>query len=460
MATNFDLEKFQELRYSMINHLNNDLKNVVNTFYTIKRSGILGLGSKEIFSPYLPIDLSPLCCFLESPKKDICENATLSTVIPGKDQIIQIGSNSYLLKKKELDELFLFYDEKPPTSYKDLDMKIISSCLYSDLTDLKYLGSDEFTNEIFISFFLDVMYSLFFPNNNSNERLNGYLKYHMATICNEKKNYGLFLTEYPEWGTLKDVSKNVSFTKSYEFKNIDNVINKINSFLPYYIIDFTKQISANLYFLQQKLHFYHGNLTVDNIFIKDVGPQKKDYISFEYEGMRHSSNYLVKIGNFSGSSINATLNGKNVRIYNKNKAAEIYYGIFPFKPEINDNAVFGKYFTLNYLITAASITKANFMGVPFYISWDTATFLISFLMLPEVFYVVFTNQKLRNLLFDNLWSLDDYSLLYKRIHEAVMIKKSPNLENIIEILKDIKIKCNLTKTLFDNLKNVILDDFM
>ena len=94
------------------------------------------------------------------------------------------------------------------------------------------------------------------------------------------------------------------------------------------------------------------------------------------------------------------------------------------------------------------------MGIPYFVSLDLYTFVISLLLIPEIYYPLLLSEKLRVTLFDSLWFSDDYLTVWKRVGSAIANKKENSYNTILDILTGIKLKCAATNLLLDTLKTI------
>ncbi len=458
----FDLQRFAQERNIVVTALSKDPRRFAATMYQEKASGLLGFGDKETFSPYLTTNEDSLCCLIgkagenleQLPK--ICSVAVVDPLGSGKQgQIykITVADQKFVIKTREVNSLFLSYSEEPPTAVKELQSRKeeIALCLYRDLTSTKYLGLDEFTNEVIIGFLLDAVYQ----NYAKASGLKGYIKHYSATICNQKrKKFGVNFLEFADRGDLfkfvRDPS-NAAYLEGRDFQESGTGA-QVKTFRLYVftrsaLIDLLKQIVANLHFLQETIQFTHGDLKMLNILVRS------EDTSINYNGMTHTSDLSFKIADFGRSSMTLKLGDSGTRIYNRLAIAETYLGVVGFKPSVG--TFFNQpYYEVDYNITASLIARLRHMGVPFYRSWDTYTFLLSLLTMPEVFYVVFTDPTIQAAIWDPMWFPEDSSRMFLKLQKAVTDRKEPSFSNTVDMLKGSRLKCQGTGILFEHVKNL------
>jgi hypothetical protein len=142
---------------------------------------------------------------------------------------------------------------------------------------------------------------------------------------------------------------------------------------------------------------------------------------------------------------------KKVRLFNHSKYADTYLRLFPFTPSLG-NQFNEPYYIIDATTNLSALTHIRHAGVPIYFSWDSYTINISLLLIPEVFYPVMSDNRLRSVLFDNLWFPDEYSEIWNRLHTAVQQRKSNSYNIILDILRGLKLKCRANSILLEGLK--------
>jgi serine/threonine protein kinase len=445
------------------------------TLYSDITSGPFWNRQTTTFSPYLKTNDPNLCCLIGDIKNQVKPRLCLiSKVEPlanqGKEgeilrvQIGDINTPKYnILKVFNLDNLrcTFFNGSRNVPSIENT-----SACFYPKTAELTYLGSDTFTNEYLIGFVLDELYTRpqdlpaqlpgMTPVRNGiivpSQNLDGITHFLASTICNSgTSKKGVIIMEYADIGDIINIVQNPltsSFREVKTFIGQDNIDFQSNSLKLPVIIDIIKQVVVNLDFLHSEIDFNHGDLKAANLVVKSV-PSNGNY-----KGVIWNSNFTLKLIDFVKSSLTMTDGtGKRVRLFNYSAAAETYLDFFPFKPVLNSE--FGEpYYIMNANFNVSSLAQIRHMGLPFYFSWDTYTFLISLLLIPEIFYPVMTNKILKALLFDSLFFPDELSTIYTKIYAAILNKNSNSYTVITEILKGLKLKCGANTILLNNLKSV------
>ena len=442
------------------------------TLYSERTSGPFWNRQTTTFSPYLKSNDENLCCLIgnlgDQIKPRLC---LMSKVEPlaqqgkeGEILRVQIGD----IRAPQYNILKVFNLEDLKSSFFNGSRRVLSieetpACFYPKISELTYLGSDTFTNEYLVGFLLDELYRrpqdlpAPLPGNTpllapQKSKLDGITHFIASTICNSgSSKKGTIIMEYADLGDIINIVQNPltsDFREVKAFIDQDNNEFQSNSLKLPVIIDIVKQVVANLDFLHTEVEFNHGDLKAANLVVKSV-PSVGNY-----KGVVWTSNFCVKLIDFAKSSLTITDNiGRRVRLFNYSAAAESYLGIFPFKPVLNSE--FGEpYYIMDANFNVTALALIRHMGIPFYFSWDTYTFIVSLLLIPEIFYPIMTNRILKALLFNSLWFPDELSTIYTRIYSAILQNKPNSYTVITEILKGLKLKCGANSVLLNNLKSV------
>ena len=451
------------------------------TLYSDRTTGPFWNRQTTTFSPYLKSNDANLCCLIGNLGNQVKPRLCLmSKVEPlaqqgkeGEILRVQIGD----IRQPQYNILKVFNLEDLKSSFFNGSRNIPSmeemfACFYPRTSQLTYLGSDTFTNEYLVGFLLDELYrrpqdlppapfpginanALIppFPSNApQNSKLDGVTHFIASTICNSgTSKKGTIIMEYADLGDIVNIVLNPltsDFREAKVFIDQDNNEFQSNSLKLPIIIDIIKQVVVNLDFLHTEVEFNHGDLKAANLVVKSV-PSNGNY-----KGVIWNSNFCVKLIDFAKSSLTINdNNGRRVRLFNYSAAAETYLGVFPFKPVLDSE--FGEpYYIMDANFNASALAVIRHMAIPFYFSWDTYTFIVSLLLIPEIFYPIMTNRILKALLFDSLWFPDELSTIYTRIYSAILQGRPNSYTIITEILKGLKLKCGANSVLLNNLKSI------
>jgi hypothetical protein len=438
----YDLKKMEQNRLSLIQALNVNPKKFVLTLYN-KSSGLLA-------SPYLDINDPEICCLIQGEQfkeldyntlPPVCNSGKLSVMEQsGKTSqpyLLTVGDKKFVLKIMRSGDPSIEYSTHAPSSSKNI---IPGSCNFKDLKGYSYIASDEFTNEFLIGYMLDYVFKQF------SKGIKSYVSFHTATICTSKsffkvENYDIIMMEYCDLGSLNNIGTNLLLSSLLEPKlfDINGIATNANIVKPDALLNIYKQVMISLDFLQDKVQFTHGDLKIANILLKT------EQYATNYKNINISSPFTVKLADFGKSSMTMILSDakKPFRFYNHSSLASKYYVFTSFKPKVN-TGLGGEYYIIDNIAMSTLYSEIRHMGIPFYATFDTYTFIISFLLVPEVFRSVFSNEKLKSLLWDPLWFPGDSDKVYRSLVRSIQDKEEHTMGNVLKILKNIKLKCNIT----------------
>lgn len=352
-----------------------------------------------IFNPSLAVQTYP-------PKFLFCSSSLLGT-----KKVSRIGNLSMTLRK-ESPGLAIF------------ELKIKGKCGYPSL-NIDYLGCDEFTNEMIIG---AILTRLDIPT----------IKYYTSTVCKKE------CLKPTDFGCVREGIHFIEEAMPLAKINLTEKIKVLDTLSwknEYFVIEgITKQALGNiisqvviLLDYLQEFYFNHGNLGLSSLYYID------EEIDIDYRGIEFTSPFTVKLGNFNKSSL--TLEGKKgpLRIYNRSWLADRYLYIAPFDPLISQDDITEKepFFILDELFNASTFNRSQHMGLLFYLAFDTYSFFISLLTLPKFYYPFFEY-------YNDLWEILWFES--PRVKERVYknIGKELTLEDIINTLKGIRLRCDVT----------------
>ncbi len=177
------------------------------------------------------------------------------------------------------------------------------------------------------------------------------------------------------------------------------------------------QVFSNLKYLK-RIGFNNNHLTVENISVI----LKNNYIN--YDDIFHKSNFLVRITGFENSSLFYTYKKKNNYIHQEN--------------ETNKNYIFEKSLNGDYILKPwTSFRVGSRLNVDTPRDWDTITFIISFLTIPEVYYNIITNTTLYNNLINYTFHLKNRDYIRKFIDSSVKRGHIANYNDVIKVLSGV-----------------------
>lgn len=446
----FNFTKFENDKRNLLLALSQDPRRFAIVLYVERITGIFSR-VRETFSNYITTNYQPLCCLIGAAfNATKCPDMEVTECGVGKEGnvcLVNINSNKYVFKTRVLPTLDLRYSNTAPTPLIT-GPSLSPSCISRDVANQSYLSCDDFTNEFLIAYIMESIYTL---SGGTTAGLKGFAKHYTVTVCdvpNSTLRYGLNLIEYSDLGDVVKFINTGPLDVYKELKEFSTGTSTIRQqvLTVATILDISKQLIANLHFLQLTADYTHGDLKANNVTVKT------EKVNINYLGMTHSSNICVKLIDFGRSSIRVNLDGtQHLRVYNRNFLGESLLSILPFRPS-SENFFNEPYYTINDISNLAVLSRIRNSGSSFYTSFDTYTVFTSLLCLPGIFYQVFGSNTLRNNIFDIMFFPDDTTKMFDRIRNAAENRVPPSYDNVLTILNGIKLKCRLTSLLFDSLK--------
>lgn len=438
---------------------------------------------------------SKLCCLLDTTNLEDMEPYQRSKLCRGLNRGIvnQKGNNGVtykigldgeylILKTVHPGSLDIVYRDQPPTGLRNFNASLEKSptrCGFPDVDGLGYLGCDEFTNEMLVAGILDDFFSgdetpsyqgqtPGKKSNTSNGHLSGsqngwdfhgyfkpYLRYHGSTICQDNipptysgaSPVGAHLMEWGDYGSLLDFVDNPDtadyrqLEKVVDSKGKSSLVEIINPEFLYIII---KQVIATLHLLQATFAFNHGDLRANNILVSS------DSARGYHAGVDISGPFSCKISDYGKVSLTIPTEIGPTRIYNRSWFADRYLYMMPFKPQINiqrsgDSSREEPFFIIQDLLNVQLYSRIRHMGLPFYLSFDTYTFLMSLLSIPQYYYSFFSTPELVKKVWDPLWFGDDGRHIQDKLRLAV--EKGRSDLPILDLLRGLRLRCDATQRL-------------
>lgn len=358
-----------------------------------------------------------ICLYINKENKNIKPLGVRGKI--GVPYLLTIQNKQYILKSSAAKTI-VHKSQDPPTLLKSLLDQETSmiSCEFPPLNHISfYIGLDEFTNEVLISYIIDHMMKKI--------NLSTYLLHYLGYKCS---NIGYNLMEYADLGTLDQIGTNARWN-SY----LDTIEDSKRIKGPI-LLGILKQLIITLDYLQKNLHFIHGDGKSANIFVSSTP------FSFDAFGIHFTAPFTCKIGDFGKSSL--TFN--RFRLFNYNWLASTYLYVSPFLPSITNDT-----YTVSNLNSVQIYTRLRHMGFPYYLSFDTYTFIVSLLLDPIFFHTFFESPALSEI-WDILWYPSDQALMYSRLLNGID-SSTNSFTFVISLLKNVTLKCHVTSLLFDHL---------
>lgn len=428
--------------------------------------------------PFISYNNEKICCIIDkindiSDGVDSCGFFNIMALGTrgniGVPYIVKGYDNAEMIVKvNKIDKLYSKYRANPPSSLSKIASTDILTINSSNMTEInsekffeinqcitnvglsrmRYIASDEFTNETLIAYVLN-----FLADKLSLPPL--YVKHYQGAICSNpktKETFGLNMMEYCDLGSLNKLPEHLNFLKYNKKHSIDDNGKNLEHDLldDDVILDILTQITVGLHMLQKYAGFVSGDLKSENIFVKS------DPIDTTYMGIKIKSAFTCKISDYGKSS--CMVPGLNsLRFYNENALANVYLKFHPFAPEISKNQtnkMEGEYYyTIGDISVNRLYTRIRHMGIPFYRSFDYYTVLVSTLTNPAFFYMFFSDDKLRRIFWNPIWIDNvDANEALSRIRQYVLLGTGQRLRDTINILRGLKLKCRAVNLVIKKLQ--------
>ena len=360
-------------------------------------------------SETININDNKLCCVMNT--NGSCIKSDIEYIGSGEiGNTFSVSSydEKYVIKVISIDDVFM-------KKRNIMDKEIECICKFQKAKDYQYISCDKFTNEFMNGIIISYLM------NNSKINFNPFIEYHGVYICGEYSNTtGYILQEFANHGNLEqltDINADI----------IDGIM---------------MQTIFGLDYLKKNNYFNHGDLKPSNILL--INKQ----ISGDYNGIKFSCPYTVKIADFDKSSI--TIKDK-IRIYNYDLFSENLLISSPFKQNIKVSN-YKKYYKFSTVSHRDKYSYIRHMGIPFYMSYDIYTFIVSFMLLPGVFDIIINNKILKTSYWDTLW-IDNESKMRKIISKEANKKKvNISYDTVIDLIDDVKLKCDLVEDIISSIK--------
>lgn len=355
----------------------------------------------------------------------------------------------FVIKQSEVTNLSSTLSSVPPSSVEAYQQgRSGKECLLPDVTDLTFVGSDEFLNETLIGFYLD---HVFHASGLYEMGLRTYVQYLDVSLCpHENTRIGLQLLSYADGGTLEDIPTAPAFAK-YRY-----LAEATSEHLPHYqveivqpdiLMEMLKQLILTLYLLQTHFTFIHGDLKVSNVFVSFIP------LHIRYSGTPLDADFQCQIADYGKSSITMALSDGNYRFYPRSFLAETYLTLFPFTPEIFAPTSNRRddYYVITERFNFQVYTHTRHQGLPFYPSLDTYTLILSMAQLPGYYYPLLFNDRLRTRIWDRLWFDQEGEIVRDRVVTSINNNEPLSIETSLNILRGIRLKCAATQILYQSL---------
>lgn len=379
---------------------------------------------------------------------------------------VYLTNNNNIVRKKEISPSVEFKGEiKFPL--KDLieNMNFYDKNLIPNMSDVEHISLDDFTLNFFVSNFIDNDFifktdkllienkDIYLILNDCNEN-----DIYVFEECESQKTYGYFINSYDDnILTLLNIGSGFyleNFNK-YFIVDVEDSFQSLEEKEKYiflkdnFILNLVRQCTTLLNYLQENYNFFHGQLESSNILINSEPFDKY--------------NFGIMLKGFNNSSLSfEDSNEQKVHIFNNNNQGEIYSiekiennTIYYLEGDITSSI---DYYKLPNSFNKDTLHSILSMGSFFYPSFDTYTMILSILSIPEIFERFSKSELLKEIIWDPLWIDEkDSDIIYLKIKSSVNQDLYLDYYSLVELLKNTKLKINVTQ---DLLKNLMKYDYL
>ncbi len=311
-------------------------------------------------------------------------------------------------------------------------------CHIKNYATMDYIGSDPFTNNLLINWFLNEKLSkLGIPN---------IIKMHIGFVC---RNKGYSLYEYPDIGRIRHLQE---YPEYLEHRDRPSPTAKADDKLPL-SKETTKGIIMQLFGVLHGLRIYdfsHGGPSSRTILFKT------DPCSYLYDGVHVEGPLTIKLYDLYHSGITVG----NKRLYNKSVIADEELLKKPFKPIIetvtitpfspdrskpsNDITIYRLMDPNKYFQEALLFMYIKHLGLPIYqSSFDAYGFMIS-LMAERAFYATVMSDDSMYTLWRSMWLPEEFEQIQDKIQR---LHKSPDpvtrVDKVFRALAGFGLRCDM-----------------
>ncbi|SPN79142.1 Hypothetical protein BRZCDTV_180 [Brazilian cedratvirus IHUMI] len=422
MEPNLNLEELRRERRRLLESFARDPETTAKTFYTF-------IGSR-LYSPYLSLNRRDLCCVFnrgvpmeETPGLCLAPFREIGSGAHGTIYSVGTREESYVLKERDVTKPVVAYLEQSERTQRRLN-PYRGVCGFPLSFPSLALASDDFTNEVLISYILD---ELLDRQGVREAGLNNIATTYAASICG--KNKGLLLMERGE-ASLNDVN-NAVFSPYQEFGF--TISGEIPVFNEYFILNTIGQVVLILQYLDN-WNFVHGDLKLANVA----------FFSTPYD--YYQADFTVKLIDFEKSSVTYSLENTDHRFFNYSSLADTYLSLLPFTPNVKDGT-----FIIDATFVPQIYAYSRHDLTPYYSSFDLYTFIISMLLSPSYFFAFSRFPNLVKSVFRVLFDEDNFVKIYDRIYKAQGKLDPDSMSDILDILRGVPLKCNLADLLYKSI---------
>lgn len=355
----------------------------------------------------------------------------------GIPYLLEINGKKYVAKVS---------DYSPRFELQTIKNREVSGRCFSDKNKQPSvsLGLDEYTNEVIIGY---VVTNCMEENGMIKDGHDFAITQSTSSIC---KNKGVNITPYMSYGSLGNIATSKFLSKYREEYSvvdpIDGTVLDRELVKSDIIRTIISQVVTAIHRLSTDIQFSSGDLKPDNIFLS---PEET---KGSYQTLNVSGPFKCKIGDFGKSSCSVINNREDiVRIYNANRAADLYFYFQSFKPNIHSDPVVkgGHYYIIDNLTVVQVYAVMRHNTSPYYRYFDYYMFMVTFLSIPEIYYSFFGTASLTKKFWQSMWiskaDADSVQLELRKYALATIQSSNKKMSayDAIDLLRNRRLRCSI-----------------
>ena len=320
-----------------------------------------------------------------------------------------------------------------------LPSKAAGEKMLKKYSNVEYLGSDGFTNNMLINWYLN------------EELTNSHLiESHISFVCGGK---GYNIREHLDIGNISNFQEYTQFLSTSGKPSPTAKADDKSPILSTVVSSIIVQLFSCLHSLR-KYDFSHGNPGTETLLFKN------EPISYIYDGMHVTSPVTLKLLDFSTSG--CTVDGK-LRLYSKSVVADEELKKKTYEPIINTvilNENKDKQVTVYSLRNPCKSIKSSILfmymkhlGLPVYAaSFDAYSFMVV-LMAERSFYSAINCDKTLSKFWRSMFvNESDFEKINMRLIDLHESPETIKLNDILLLLSDLSLRCDMIDFAWNSIK--------
>lgn len=345
-----------------------------------------------------------------------------------------------IINETPLSKLYLMYEKISKPATMAINNRLLHNTIKSSdklsrnnnikiLSNIEYLESDAYTNNLLINWYLDdKLTKIEMPH---------IMRSYISFVCNDN---GYNLNEYVDIFNMSEFQEYPKFLTSLKSNPVSKKDDK--STMDHSVV---KSIIMQLFALLKELKSYdfsHGNPSSKTIKFKNKS------CSYMYDGVQISSPVTLKIHDFEHAGITVKRCNGDLRLYSKSVIANEILKTRTFNPivEVKDYKPFTIYKLKDskHFIETILFMYLKHLGLPIYqSSFDAYAFTMA-LMSERSFYLSIVNDSELYKFWRSMWLPDEVEIIQNRILDLYKNKNTlDDYESIFSVLKGLSLRCDI-----------------